>query len=140
MLFPISYSKLVENEEKTETSYIDPESIVDIEAPIFNGEVLHTQCNIWVDNSSATPITVLLSIEEVAGWIDLCYNKLQKKCPFMYISSNLYVNAKYVDALEPIPDTSDVAVSISGSVISITLRNRTVEEVAKQINAVLESV
>ena len=139
MLFPIKFRTLVEQDEKEITLHIDPECIVDVEAPVFNGGVLRGTSNIWQDGSSPGPIMVSLPIEEVAGWIECCYIEMRKKCPFMYIASNLYVNARYIAAIEPsLNKPEDTLVRISGSVIGITLHDRTAEEIAKQVNAVLE--
>jgi hypothetical protein len=138
MLFPITY-KEISGEDRT--IYIDPESIVDIEDPTRDGELTGV-LNIWTAGGKQSPITIMMSIVVLSGIIEDIYDtKLHKKCPFMYVAGNLYVNACYICAIEPGPiNKDDSVVSLSGSVVGFTIPGRPAEETMKQVNAVLESL
>lgn len=138
MLFPITYK---ETNGEDRTVYIDPEAIVDIEDPAYNGSLTGV-LNIWTAGGRQTPTVVMMNIEEMAGIIEDIYdNKLHKKCPFIYVAGNLYVNARYVCAVEPGPtNPKDSVVSLSGSIVGFTIHDKPASDTVEQINAVLESL
>lgn len=140
MLFPIKYKTFIGEKDEEVCLYIDPESIVDIEDPCKDGELIGV-CNVWTEGGRQTPICLPMNIELVAGAIEDMYDKMNKKCPFMYIAKNLYVNAKFICAIEvPYGSPNSSSVSLAGSIIGFTIPDKPAEETAKQVNAVLESL
>ena len=133
-------------EPKETVVYIEPENIVSIEN-ILSPEGKPTgMIHIWSANNT-TPIITETDIEKVVAAIEhyycssiVNYNRdaVIKMCPFMFITKNIYLNAKHVAYIrEGVNGIGTVTVYLNGGSAIILKDTNAYFEVAR-INDILE--
>ena len=141
MLIPIKYTGL---HGDPVTVNLRPEKIVCVDSIMTSG---NPTPNVHVGMAGALEPLYLANAElpVVAGCIDAYYRSIKKYCPFVYITSNVFLNVNYVQFVDRPSingkyDDKAIAVFMLGPVVRVDVPGKTVAEVVDSINAVLAHV
>jgi len=149
MLIPIhcSDSSYPNKEPKQTVVYIEPELVVSVENILSPDGQPTGMIHIWTDNNSPTIVTET-SLSAIASAIEhyycssiVNYNRdaVIDLCPFMFITSNIYLNVKHVAYVRESSDGSGAVIVYLNGGSAIILKDTTIEREAEKINAVLKN-
>ena len=140
MLIQIPYTGI---HDDTVFINLNPEQIMCADLVSDGGPSL--DLHIWMVGASQPMFLVGAGLPLVAGTIDAYYRSINKYCPFMYITSNVFMNVNYVQfvdraIVEGKYDDKTTSVFMTGSNLRIQVPGKTVDEVVNDINAVMKHV
>lgn len=141
MLIPIKYTGL---HGDPVTVNIRPEQIMCVDTIMSSGNPT-PNVHVWMIGASEPLLLTNAELPVVAGCIEDYYQSIKKYCPFMYITSNVFLNVNCVQFVDRplINDKYDdkaTAVFMLGPVVRIEVPGKTVAEITDSINAVLAHV
>ena len=141
MLIPIKYTGL---HGDLVTVNLRPEQIMCVDTVMTSGNPT-PNVHVWMVGASDPLFLANAELPVVAGCIDAYYRSIKKYCPFMYITSNVFLNVNYVQFVDRplIDDKYDdkaTTVFMRGPTVRVEVPGKTVAEVTDSINAVLAHV
>ncbi len=141
MLIPIKYTGL---HGDPVTVNLRPEQIMCVDTIMSSGNPT-PDVHVWMIGASEPLLLANAELPVVAGCIEDYYQSIKKYCPFMYITSNVFLNVNCVQFVDRplINDKYDdkaTAVFMLGPVVRIEVPGKTVAEITDSINAVLAHV
>ena len=141
MLIQIPYTGI---DGDTVVINLDPEQIMCAELLVSNGKP-SLDLHIWMVGASQPMLLVGAGLPAVAGTIDAYYRSINKYCPFMYITNNVFMNVNYVQfvdcaIIEGKYDYKTTSVFMTGFNMRIQVSGKTVDEVVNDINTVMKHV
>lgn len=138
MLIPIHCSdRSYPNKEPKQTEiYIEPENIVSVENILSPDGKPSGLIHIWTTSTASPAIVTEIAIGKIASIIENFYSRIIKEqCPFMYITSNIYLNVKHVSHIRDYG--SKAFIHLHGS-SAIRIDNASASITAERINRVLD--
>ena len=141
MLIPIKYTGL---HGDPVTVNLRPEKIVCVDTIMTSGNPT-PNVHVWMAGALEPLYLANAELPVVAGCIDAYYRSIKKYCPFVYITSNVFLNVNYVQFVDRPSingkyDDKAIAVFMQGPMVRVEVPGKTVAEVTDSINAVLAHV